>query len=162
MLSYDLVYIQFLCTLGFVPLLCNLVFVVKCFAFSLSTSLLCPLLDFYPWCIYLVFMYWLSVGHANDTLHWAYYLAYPNVHSLCEWALWSLFIVIVRVWSSHGLLLNSIFAWSHCAYSICITSFSAYNDHIVLLFFFRRYLYLWFKSYTDSIVRCEWVLFNYS
>ena len=30
----------------FVPMLCSLVLVVKCYAFSLSTSLLCPLLDF--------------------------------------------------------------------------------------------------------------------
>ena len=39
--------------------------------------------------------------------------------------------------------------------------FSAYNDQVVLLYF-RRYLFLWFKSFTDSRVRCEWVLFNCS
>ena len=38
---------------------------------------------------------------------------------------------------------------------------STYNDHILLLFF-RRYLFLWFKSYTDSRFWCEWVLFNCS
>ena len=48
------------------------------------------------------------------------------------------------------------FAWSYCACFICITSFSAYNDQIVLLCF-RRYLFLWFKSFLDSRVRCEWV-----
>ena len=30
----------------FVPMLCSFVLVVKCYAFTLSTSLLCPLLDF--------------------------------------------------------------------------------------------------------------------
>ena len=55
----------------FVPLLCSLVLVVKCYTFSLSTSLLCPLYDFislmqFP-CV--VKLHWLNVGHANDTLH---------------------------------------------------------------------------------------------
>ena len=39
--------------------------------------------------------------------------------------------------------------------------FSAYNDQAVLLCF-KRYLFLWFKSFTDSRVRCKWVLFNCS
>ena len=75
---------------------------------SLTTSLLCPCWILYPWCNYLVLLYRLSVGHANDTLHWVYLLACPNVHSLCEWSLWSLFIVIVHFWSSRALLLYSI------------------------------------------------------
>ena len=53
-------------------------------------SLLCPcrilFLDAYTLCI----VHWLSVRHAND-LHWTYLLVYPDVHSKCEWALWSLF-----------------------------------------------------------------------
>ena len=53
------------------------------------------------------------------------------------------------------------FSWSHYACLICITSFSTYNDHIVL-FCFRRFLFIWFKSYTDSRVKCEWVFFNCS
>ena len=73
-----------------------------CFV-TLSTFRLCciifstlvPLLDLVSW-------------YANDTLHWAYELACLNVHSLCEWSLWSLFIMIVHVWSSHALLLHSL------------------------------------------------------
>ena len=56
----------------------------------------------------LMFLYRLRVGHVNDTLHWAYYLTCSDVHSLCECSLWSLFIVIVLVWSSHALLLYSL------------------------------------------------------
>ena len=47
-----------------------------------------------------------------------------------------------------------------CLIALCLLQihykFSEYNDHIVLLCF-RRYLSLWFKSFTDSRVRCEWV-----
>ena len=39
--------------------------------------------------------------------------------------------------------------------------FSAHNDQVILLCF-RRYLFLWFKSFTNSRVWCEWVLFNCS
>ena len=91
-------------------MLCSLVLVVKCYAFSLSTSLLCPLLDFislmqFP-CVVALVECW--------TCKWFFALSLLacmslDVHSLCEWALWSLFIVIVLFWSSHGLLLNSIF-----------------------------------------------------
>ena len=52
-------------------------------------SLLCPrrilFLDAYTLCI----VHWLIVGHASD-LHWAYWLVCSDVHSKCEWALWSL------------------------------------------------------------------------
>ena len=60
-------------------------------------------------------------------------------------------------WSSHGLFLNSIFAWSHIACFICISYFSSYNDHGVLLCF-RRFMFIWFKNFTVSRFRCEWVL----
>ena len=62
----------------------------KCLAFSFKYCHSCTLvglfLDAYTWCI----MHWLSVGHASD-LHWVYWLVCPDVHSKCEWALWSLF-----------------------------------------------------------------------
>ena len=41
LLSYDLVYIQFLCTLGFVPLLCSIVLIVLS-CITLSTLTLVP------------------------------------------------------------------------------------------------------------------------
>ena len=60
---------KFKFSIYFVPMLCSIVLVVKCYAFSLSTSLLCPLLDFISLMQLLWFLYRLSVGHANDTLH---------------------------------------------------------------------------------------------
>ena len=102
----------------------------------------------------------ISVGHASD-LHWAYWLVCPNAYSKCEWALWSLFYSDYLFGQAMVYYLIPFFAWSLCACFICITSFSSYNDHIVLLCF-RRFLFISFKSYTDSRVRCEWVLFNYS
>ena len=123
-------------------------------------SLLCPwrilFLDAYTLCI----VHWLSVGHASD-LHWAYWLVCLDVHSKCEWALWSLFYSDCLFGQVMVYYLIPFFAWSLCTCFICITSFSSYNDHIVLLCF-RRFLFICFKSYTDSRVRCEWVLFNYS
>ena len=123
-------------------------------------SLLCPcrilFLDAYTLCI----VHWLSVRHAND-LHWTYLLVYPDVHSKCEWALWSLFYNDCMFGQAMDYYLIPFFAWSLCACFICITSFSSYNDHIVLLCF-RRFLFVCFKSYTDSRVRYEWVLFNCS
>ena len=120
---------------------------------------LCPsrilFLDAYTVCI----VHWLSVGHASD-LHWAYWLVCPDVHSKCEWALWSLFYSDY-LFDQAIVYFSFHFAWSHYACLICVTSFSTYNDHIVLLCF-RRFLFICFKSYSDSRVRYEWVLFNCS
>ena len=151
--------------LCFVPMLCSLV-LVKCYVFSLSTSLLCPLLDFislmqFPSIVALVECW---------TCKWYFALSLLACISGC-WFLVRMSIV-VTIYSNFSFLVKPCFialfhhAWSHCACSICITSFmhykfSAYNDHIVLLFV-KRYLFLWFKSYTDSKVRCGWVLFNCS
>ena len=126
------------------------------FKYSLSCALVGILfLDAYTLCI----VHWLCVGHASG-LHWAYWLVCPDVHSKCEWALGSYFIVIaclVKSWFiSHSILLDRIVLVSYA-----ITSFSTYNDDIVLLCF-KRFLFIWFKSLLDSRVRCEWVLFNSS
>ena len=45
-LVYIYKFIFNLSLLCFVPMLCSVILVVKCYVFSLSTSLLCPLLDF--------------------------------------------------------------------------------------------------------------------
>ena len=144
-----------------VPMLCSIVLVVKCYAFSLSTSLLCPLLDFislmqFPSVVALVKCW---------TCKWYFGLSLLACMSGCSFLVWM--SIVVTIYSNCSFLVKPCFialfysAWLHCACSICIISFSTYNDHIVLLFF-RRYLFLWFKSYTDSKVRCEWVLFNCS
>ena len=69
------------------------------------------------------------------------------------------YFIVIACMAKPWLVALFHFAWSHCACFICITIFSAYNDQIVLLCF-RRYLFLWLKSFTNSRVRCEWVLFN--
>ena len=112
---------------------------------------------------------------------WHIYLVYYALVECwaCKWFALSLFarvskrsfqvwmnIVITTlqwllVWLSHGLFLNSIFAWSPHTCFICISCFSTYNDHGVLLCF-RRFMFIWFKSFTVSKIRCEWVMFNCS
>ena len=73
----------------------------------------------------------------------------PSVNEHCG----HYFIVIaclVKPWFiSHSILLNRIVLVSYA-----IASFSTYNDDIVLLCF-RRFLFILFKSLSDSRVRCE-------
>ena len=61
------------------------------------------------------------------------------------------FIVIaclVKPWFiSHSILLDRVVLVSYA-----ITNFSTYNDDTVLLCF-RRFLFIWFKSLSDSRVR---------
>ena len=142
-------------------MLYSLVLVVKCYAFSLSTSLLCSLLDFIS---LMQFPYVVALVECR-TCKWYFALSLLACMSECSFHVWM--SIVVTFYSDCSFLVKPRFialfhlAWSHCACSICIPSFSAYNDHIVLLFF-RRYLFLWFKSYTNSKVRYEWVLFNCS
>ena len=48
-----------------------------------------------------------------------------------------------------------------CLITLCLSHmhfmFSTYNDHGVLLCF-RRFMFIWFKSFSASRFRCEWVL----
>ena len=144
--------------LRFVPMPCCIVLVVlSCITSStftlvpsrilfLDAYLLCALVE--CWTCKWYFAFKLISLHVR--------LFIPSVNEHC-----GLYVIVIIVWSSHGLLLNSIFAWSHCACSICITSFL----HTMIILYccgFRKYLFLWFKSYTNSRVRSEWVLFNCS
>ena len=71
----------------------------------------------------------------------------PSVNEHCG----LYFIVIaclVKLWFiSHSILLDRIVLVSYA-----ITNFSTYNDDTVLLCF-RRFLFIWFKSLSDSRVR---------
>ena len=73
----------------------------------------------------------------------------PSVNEHCG----HYFIVIaclVKPWFiSHSILLNRIVLVSYA-----IASFSTYNDDTVLLCF-KRFLFILFKSLSDSRVRCE-------
>ena len=106
-------------------------------------------------------LHWLSVGHANDSLQWAFLACMSG----CSFLVWM--SIVVTIYSDCSFLIKPWFiaeihfAWSHFACSICITSF-LHTMIILCCFVFRRYLFLWFKSFTDSRVRYEWVLFNYS
>ena len=68
----------------------------------------CPCWILCPWCNYLC----LFVLVVCWTCKWYFALSLfacmSKCSSLCEWSLWSLFIVIVLVWSSHTLLLYSL------------------------------------------------------
>ena len=122
-------------------------------------SLLCPC-RIVPRCIYLVYYALVEC--------WAYkYLTLflLTCMFMCSFQVWMSTVITTLWcslgWSSHDLILHFIFAWSPLACFICISCFSTYNDHGVLLCF-RSFMILCFKCYTASRVRCEWVLFNCS
>ena len=98
-------------------------------------------------------VHWLSVGHANDTLR-------LKLLTCIEWALWSLFYSDYL----YGQAMVYCFI-PFCFIALCLFhlhyKFFAHNDQVILLCF-RRYLFLWFKSFTNFRVWCEWVLFNCS
>ena len=68
-------------------------------------------------------------------------------------------IIVVTIYSDCSCLVKPfsivifLFAWSHCACSICISRFL-----FTMIFLFSGNLSVWFKSSTVSRVRCEWVL----
>ena len=77
--------------LWFVPMLCSLVLVVKCYTFSLSTSLLCPLLDFisliqFP-CVVALVKCW--------TCKWYFTLNLLVCMSVCSFLVWISIVVTI-------------------------------------------------------------------
>ena len=140
-------------------MICSLVLVDKCYAFFfLSTSLLCPLLDF----ISLMQLLWVVVSVECWTCKWYFALSLLACMSGCSLLVWMRIVVII--YSDCSFLVKPCFidliysAWSHCACSICITSFL--HTMIKLCCCVSKDLSLWFKSFTNSRVRYEWVLFN--
>ena len=120
----------------FVPMLCSLVLVVKCYAFSLSTSLFYPLLDFisvmqFPWVIALVECW---------TCKW--YFALSLLACMSGWSFLVWMSIVVTIYSDCLFLVKPWFialfhfVWSHCACFICITSFL--HTMIILRCFFSR------------------------
>ena len=104
--------------LCFVPMLCSLVLVVKCYAFSLST-----LLDFislmqFP-CVVALVKCW--------TCKWYFALSLLACMSGCSLLVWM--SIVVTIYSDCTFLVKPWFialfhlTLSQCAYSICITSF---------------------------------------
>ena len=104
-------------------MLCSYVLVVKYYAFSLSTPLLCPLLDFislmqFP-CIVALVECW--------TCKWFFALSFLACMFGCSFLVWM--SIVVTIYSDCSFLIKPWliakfhFAWSHCACSIYITSF---------------------------------------
>ena len=104
-------------------MICSLVLVDKCYAFFLSTSLLCPLLDF----ISLMQLLWVVVSVECWTCKWYFALSLLACMFGCSLLVWMRIVVII--YSDCSFLVKPCFidliysAWSHCACSICITSF---------------------------------------
>ena len=117
-----MVYVVYLNYAISIPTLCSLV-IVKCYAFSLSISLLCHLLDFislmqFP-CIVALVKCW--------TCKWYFALSLLACISGCLFLVWV--SIVVTIYSDCSFLVKpwSIalfhFAWSHCVCFIYITSF---------------------------------------
>ena len=121
-----------------------------------STPHLCPCWILYPWCNYLcVFvsvMYW--------TCKWYFSLSIFACMSGCSFLMWM--IIVITVYNDCSCLVKSCFiaivliAWLYCACSICISRFLL--TMIILCYYFQENLSVWFKSFTFSRVKCEWVL----
>ena len=132
-LFYIYKFIFSLSLLCFVPMLCSLVLVDKCYAFSLSTSLSCPLLDF----ISLMQLLWVVVLIECWTCKWYFALSLLACMSGCSLLVWMRIVVII--YSDCSFLVMPCFialiysAWSHCACFICITSFL--HTMIILCYF---------------------------
>ena len=118
---------------------------------------LVPLLDF----ISLMQLLWVFVSVECWTCKWYFVLSLLGCMSGCSFLVWM--SIVVTIYSDCSILVKSCFitliyiTWSHCACSICITSF-LHTMIVLYCCFFRRYLFLWFKSYIDSRVRYEWLL----
>ena len=125
-----------------------------------STPHLCPCWIFYPWCNYLC----VFVSVVCWTCKWYFALSLFACMSRCSFLVWM--IIVIIIYSDCSCLVKPCFivivfiTWSHCAYSICISRFLL--TMIILCYCFRGNLFVWFKSFTVSRVRCEWVLVTVS
>ena len=114
-------------------MLCSLVLVDKCYAFSLSTSFSCPLLDF----ISLMQLLWVVVLIECWTCKWYFALSLLACIFGCSFLVWM--SIVVTIYSDCSFLVMPCFialiysAWSHCACFICITSFL--HTMIILCYF---------------------------
>ena len=121
-----------------------------------STPHLCPCWILYPWCIYLS----VFVNVECWTCKWYFALSLLACMSKCSFFVWM--IIVITIYSDCSCLVKPCFivifliAWSHFAYSICILRFLL--TMIILCYCFQENLSIWFKSFTISRVRCEWVL----
>ena len=124
--------------------------------FGLSLVHLCPCWILYPWCNYLS----VFVSIEYSTCKWYFALSLLACMSGCWFIVWM--IIVVTICSDRSYLVKPclivIFsiAWLHCACSKCISRFLL--TMIILWYCFQENLSVWFKSFIESRVRCEWVL----
>ena len=140
-------------------MLCSLVLIVNVMHFFKYITLV-PLLYF----ISLMQLPYVVVSVECWICKWYFALSLLACMSGCSFLVW--IIIAVTIYSDCLFLVKLCFtaliyiAWSHCAYSICISRFLL--TMIVLCCCFQEIFVLWFKSFPNSRVRCEWVLFNCS
>ena len=121
-----------------------------------STPHLCPCWILYRWCIYLS----VFVSVVCWTCKWYFALSLFACMSECSFLMWM--IIVITIYSDYSCLVKSCFigivviVWSHCACFICISRFLL--TMIILCYCFQENLSIWFKSFTVSRVRYEWVL----
>ena len=115
-----------------------------------------PLLDF----ISLMQLLCVFVSVECWTCKWYFTLSLLACMSKCSFLVWM--IIVITIYSDCSCLVKPCFiaiviiAWSHCAYSICISRYLL--TMIILCYCFQENLSIWFKSFSVSRVRCEWVL----
>ena len=91
-----------------------------------------------------------------------WYFALGLLVCMFGWSFLAWMIIVITIYSDCSCLVKPCFivifivAWSHYACSICISRFLL--TMIFLCYCFQKNLYVWFKSFTESRVRREWVL----
>ena len=124
--------------------------------FALSLVLLCPCWILYPWCNNFSVLALIECW----TCKWYFALILLACMFGCSFIVWM--IIVVTIYSDCSCLVKQCFivifiiAWLHCACSICISRFLLTMNF--LCYCFKENLSVWFKSFTESRVRCEWVL----
>ena len=118
----------------FVPMLYTLVLIVKCYAFSLSTTLLCPLLDFISLMQFPCFVALVECW----TCKWFFALNLLACMSGCSFLVWM--IIVVTIYSDCTFFGQAMvywlfhFAWSYCACSYALQVFCIQWSYCVVVF----------------------------
>ena len=94
------------------------------------------------------------------TCKWYFALNLLACMCRCSFTVWM--FIVVTIYSDYSCLVKPclivifILAWSHCACFIYISRFLLTRNH--LWYCIQENLSVWFKSFIESVVRCEWVL----
>ena len=140
-------------------MLCSLVLVVNVMHFFTYITLM-PLLDF----ISLMQFPCVVVSVECWTCKWYFALSLLACMSGCSFLVWM--IIVVTIYSDCSFLVKPCFIASFFLLDRIVLAPNAFQvfclqwSYCVVVF--TKYLSVWFKSFTDSRVRYEWVLFNYS